>query len=422
MKDNNLHIESLELEIESLKAQLEEANTIIDAIKEGEVDALVLTKDGQPHLYSLETADYTYRILIEKFGEGALSISDGGLILYCNEYFSKLLDLPASKIIGTYFTDYVESPEAFMSLKNNALSDGPSKGEIILNHKDKQLHVYISLTDLRPNVSAIGVVVTDLSEKRKHERDIELSQHRLEIKVNELNQTNTNLEQFIHVISHDLKEPIRKIMTYTSHLYETKAKLFSDNEVRNLNVINSSAVRLNSLVDDLVKYAFSATKDVAKSVNLNTVLGEVLDDLELIITETGAKIESVPLPKISGSKVQMRQLFSNLFANAIKYHKDGVAPIIKITTSVVDGPDAFSLDQKFYKIAIEDNGIGMELTHLTKIFTIFQRLHMRNEYSGNGIGLAICKKIMENHQGKIDVESTPGKGSTFNLYFPVTVA
>ena len=109
----------------------------------------------------------------------------------------------------------------------------------------------------------------------------------------------------------------------------------------------------------------------------------------------------------------MRQLFSNLIANAIKYSKAGVNPEINIYRNIAaDG------DNDYYKVCVQDNGIGMDNAHLNKIFTIFQRLHLRNEYSGNGIGLAICKKIMENHSGRIDVESTLGVGSTFNLYFP----
>ena len=419
MENKEEHIKKLTSEIDALKTQLLESNAIIDAIREGAVDALVLHKDGQPQVYSLETADYTYRVLIEKFGEGALSISENGLILYSNDYFSKLVGIPATKIAGTFFQDYVDSEREFEMLKA-ALSYGPSKGEIVLKIGEKKVPVYVSLTDLHPNVSAIGVVVTDLTEKRKHEEALVAYQRQLEIKVNELHQTNTNLEQFIHVISHDLKEPIRKIVTYTGHLNDTKSELFEKNELQNLKIVNSSALRLNSLVDDLVKYAFSATNDTeVVPVDLNVVLREVLDDLELIITENKANIRFETLPEILSSKVQMRQLFSNLISNAIKYSKKEIGPEITITATILDLVDAHHPENKFHKVSFQDNGIGMDKMYLNKIFTIFQRLHMRNEYSGNGIGLAICKKIMENHQGKIDVESSPGNGSIFNLYFPV---
>ena len=418
MKNEQLHIQALQAEIDELKSQLFEANSMIDAIRDGSVDALILNTNGKSNLYSLETADYTYRVLIEKFGEGALSISENGLILYCNDYFSRLISIPANKIIGTYFNSYVESVGQYKELQNN-LTSGLSKGEIVLSVNGVKIPVYVSLTSLQPTLPAIGIIVTDLSEKKKNEEALALNQRKLEIKVGELYQTNSHLEQFIHVISHDLKEPIRKIVTYASYLIDSKNSSQENGKFNNLAVINTSALRLNSLVDDLVKYSLTTTAINSVEVNLNKVIGEVLEDLELIIKENSATIRVPVLPLINGSAVQMRQLFSNIFINALKYRKKGVSPEIRIIVQTLDGVDINFPNKKFHKISVTDNGIGMEQAHLHKIFTIFQRLHMADEYSGNGIGLAICKKIMENHLGKIEAESVKGEGSTFNLYFPV---
>jgi signal transduction histidine kinase len=411
-------IESLLLEIAELKNQLFEANSIIDAIKEGAIDALVLGKGGRPKIYSLESSDYTYRILIEKFGEGALSISEEGLILYCNEYFARLINIPANKIIGTYFNSYVDSVGQFQQLKAD-LIHGPSKGEIVLNINGKKLPIYLSLTSLSPMVPGIGIVVTDLSEKRKQEEALVSYQQKLEMKVNELNQTNINLEQFIHVISHDIKEPLRKIVAYSSLVNSIKASSLDEDDLNNLKVIRKSALRLNSLVDDLVKYASSTSHIQTEEVDLNSVIAEVLDDHELLINETSARITVHPLPVIMAANVQMRQLFANLVSNAIKYSKEDVRPEVTITSDIVDCVDVHFPNKKFYKISVQDNGIGIDAIYMDKIFTIFARLHMPNEYAGNGIGLAICRKIMENHSGKIGVESFPPKGSIFHLYFPV---
>lgn len=411
-------IDSLLSEIAELKNRLYEATSIVDAIKEGAVDALVFNKDGQPNIYSIESADYTYRVLIEKFGEGALSISEAGLVLYCNDYFSKLVGIPANKIIGSFFNSYIESVGRFQQLKT-ALVQGPSKGEIVLNIHGKKIPVFASLTSLLPTIPAIGIIVTDQTEQMKHEQALALYQRKLELKVEELHKTNVNLEEFIHVVSHDIKEPLRKIVAYSSHLNTTKGHLFDKTELNNLNVISSSALRLNSLVDDMVKYAANTTIPVAKEIDLSNVLREVMEDLHLLIEENHAIIKSKPLPMISGSQVQMRQLFLNLLANAIKYKKKTTAPRITVSADITDCIELYAPNKKFHVISVQDNGIGMEKSKLTKIFTIFQRLHMPNEYSGNGIGLAICKKIMENHAGKIEVESAPGKGSTFHLYFPV---
>lgn len=418
MSEPHPHIELLLTEIEELKTKLFESTSIIDSIKEGEIDALVVNRGGNPSIYSLESADYTYRILIEKFGEGALSISDEGLILYCNEYFSKLINIPAKQLIGTYFYEYVDSQEQFHRLLKD-LRKGPCKEEILLQVNDKKWPVYLSLTNLNPTVCAIGVVVTDLSEKKKHEEMLVSHKQQLELKVNELNQINKSLEEFIHVISHDLKEPLRKLLTYSSHFDNHDGELLNPVDIKYLRVIQASAFRLNSLVDDLVKYSFSSYKLNANETDLNEVIQEVLDDLELVIAENSALIKTDILPKMKVSKPQMHQLFSNLLMNAIKYKRPDELPKIHINVEVIAGDHLKINGKRFYKISIHDNGIGMEGAHLSKIFTIFQRLHKKDEYSGNGIGLAICKKIMENHGGAIQVESTINKGSVFNLYFPI---
>jgi PAS domain S-box-containing protein len=412
------NIKQLLAEVVELKAQLSEANNIIEAIRDGAVDALIVNKNGRSEVYSVESADYTYRILVEKFGEGALTMSEKGVILYCNEYFAKIIGSSTDKVVGTYFDSLIESVGQFQGLKT-ALLQGPSKGEVWLNINGKKIPVFLSLTDLSPQIEAIGIIVTDLTEKRKNEEALAVYQRKLEIKINELNASNTNLEQFIHVISHDIKEPIRKIIAYTSHLGHISGQHLDKDIVRNLKVITTSAARLNSLVEDLVKYSSSTVQTTRSDVDLNGVLKQVLDDLELVVQENEAVIHFKNLPTVLGSEVQMRQVFSNLITNAIKYKRAEVPPKITISCDVTYCVDLHFPNKKFYRVCVHDNGIGMAKEHLAKIFTVFQRLHMPGEYTGNGIGLSICKKIMENHFGKIDVESVVGKGSTFRLFFPL---
>lgn len=417
MQDNNTNIESLLAEIASLKEQLLESNSIVNAIKEGDVDALVVNNNGVPQLYSLETADYTFRLLIEKFRQGALSISRNGLILYCNDYFSKLVGIPSEKIIGNYLYEYFNDAENFVPIIE-ALKYGVTTHEIIFKNEmeKKTFPAYIALTDLEPAVQGIGIVVTDLTEKKKHEDALIQHHKELEEKINELNKTNANLEEFIHVVSHDLKEPLRKIVMYNGRI---DASYLSEADTKSMNVMRVSALRLNSLVDDLVSYSSHTAQEEQTDVSLAEIIAEVMDDLEIIITDKKAQIEMGKLPTLKASKVQMRQLFSNLISNAIKYSKTDSNPLIQI--SQIDNFESEIPNQThpFIKIQIKDNGIGMEKSHLLKIFTIFQRLHAKNEYSGNGIGLAICKKIMENHSGHITVESNLNEGTTFNLFFPI---
>ncbi len=238
--ERNETISNLVAENTELKNQLLEAQSLIEAIREGAIDALVVNTNGKSDLYSLQTADYTYRILIEKIGEGALSLTENGMILYCNEYFSRLVNLPASKITGTYFSYYVEKPKEFGALLKG-ISSGISKGEITLKCNNSKIPVYVSLTSLEPNLSAIGVIVTDLSETKAHEESLQLSRKNLEQKVMELNATNERLEQFIHVVSHDIKEPIRKVILYGSNLVSILGDSKENGIINNLTIINNSA-------------------------------------------------------------------------------------------------------------------------------------------------------------------------------------
>ena len=417
MKANDKNIDALQAEIAALKEELFESNSIVNAIKQGDVDALVVHNNGVPQLYSLETADYTYRLLIEKFRQGALSISRNGLILYCNDYFSQLVHIPSEMIIGTYLSEYLDNPAQFGQIIE-AIKYGITTHEILFryDHNQKTFPGSISLTDLEPSVEAIGIVITDLTEKKKHEEALFRHHQELEEKINELHRTNSNLKEFIHVISHDLKEPLRKIVMHSDRI---DGSYLSESDTKAMNVLKVSALRLNSLIDDLVQYSSHTAQLERTEVNLAGIIYEVVDDLEILISDKKAKIEIGKLPVLQASKVQIRQLFANLITNAIKYSRADTPPLIQIVQDANLNAEIPNQNTKFVKIQIKDNGIGMESSHLLKIFTIFQRLHAKNEYSGNGIGLAICKKIMENHSGNITVESTLNEGTTFNLYFPI---
>ncbi|WP_413614464.1 sensor histidine kinase [Flavobacterium sp. N1736] len=352
-----------------LKEELFESNSIVEAIKVGDVDALVVNNNGVPQLYSLETADYTFRLLIEKFRQGALSISRNGLILYCNDYFSELVGVPSEKIIGNYLHEYFNNSDHFGSLIE-ALKYGISTHEILFktNYSTRTFPASISVTDLEPAVQGLGIVVTDLTEKKKHENALIQHQKELEEKINELNRINTNLEEFIHVISHDLKEPLRKIVMYNERI---NTDALSETDTKFLSVMKSSALRLNSLVDDLVNYSSHTKQEERTQINLVDIIAEVSEDLEIIINDKKAQIQIGKLPTLQASKVQMRQLFSNLISNAIKYSKQDIPPTIEIyQIDYFESEDGKPAD-KFVKIQIKDNGIGMEKNHLIKFLPYF---------------------------------------------------
>ncbi len=380
-------------ENEELKNQLLEAQNLIEAIKDGAIDALVVNDNGKPTVYSLETADYTYRLLIEKCSEGALSISDTGIILYCNEYFSKIVNVPADKLVGTFFISYVESIGKFNDLQTK-LSTGVSKGEVILNINGKKIPVYLSLTNLQPSLPAIGIIVSDLSEKKQHEEDI--AQYQKE------------LEQFLHLISHNINEPVRKILSYTSDM-------MAENPVHkrreSVKAIDSSAQRLSSFVSELVRN--SANSNLNKTeVDLKVIVNEVVDDMELIIKENCAKLQIRSLPKINGLPVQLRQLFFNCIVIILKTINSN--PDIEIESETTDCVDPNLPNKNYHKISI----IGKETKSKKIQDTGSKFFPLNSDTSLDGIENAICAKIMKNHSGIMEHELTEEE-NRFYLYFPV---
>jgi light-regulated signal transduction histidine kinase (bacteriophytochrome) len=246
----------------------------------------------------------------------------------------------------------------------------------------------------------------DELESRVKERTAQLQKTNVALK-----RSNKALEEFAYVASHDLQEPLRKIQTFADRLNSMPD--LSDERARDyLARMDRSSGRMRTIVQDLLAYSRLAAKLEPFTVfNLKQPIQEAVNDLQILIEETKASIEIGKLPDISADSSQMRQLFQNLISNALKYRADQ-EPVIQIY-------DASSGLKPFYEIHVKDNGIGFEEAYVDKIFQPFQRLHGKSDqYPGTGIGLAICRRIVENHGGSIAAKSQPGKGSTFIVTLP----
>lgn len=251
-------------------------------------------------------------------------------------------------------------------------------------------------------------------------------QNELERRLTALNKSNRDLEQFAYIASHDLQEPLRKIIAFGERLDKKYKEQLGTEGQFFVERMTSAAQRMHGLIEDLLSYSRASRHTEAYSlVNLNEVVKNVLEDLEVKIQSKKASITIAELPLIEAQSVQMHQLFLNLIENALKFSKGDSIPIIQIDVRNVAAYEASKIGQlnpkeNYFEFIISDNGIGFEPEYAERIFTIFQRLHGRSEYAGTGLGLAICRKIVETHRGFIEAQAKPYEGAKFIFYLPAT--
>lgn len=228
-------------------------------------------------------------------------------------------------------------------------------------------------------------------------------------KVDELARSNADLEQFAYVASHDLQEPLRMVAAYTQLLAERYRGKLDENADKFIGYASEGAVRMQVLIQDLLAFSRVGRKEARESVDCNDVIKEVLQTLSSAMQESGAVVTHGELPEVWADRTQMAQVFQNLIGNAIKFHgKEPPAVSVKAEKQ-----------EQQWLFTVSDNGIGIAPEYAENIFVVFQRLHARTEYPGNGIGLAICKKIVERYGGRIWVDSQAGSGSTFKFTMPL---
>jgi signal transduction histidine kinase len=279
------------------------------------------------------------------------------------------------------------------------------------------------LTQIEVQNSEIRDFNQQLEQKvRARTMELENANGKLEVVNEKLVRSNSDLEQFAYVASHDLQEPLRKIQIFTEMAEKSVSN--SNTETGAYFVkIHASAKRMTELIKSVLNYSrLSKTGEQFEEVDLNELVENTKTDFELLITEKKALVKNDSLPVIHGIPLQMNQLFLNLFSNSLKF--SSATPVITITSRIVPNAEVkqnehLHENEKYVEIVFSDNGIGFEQQYADQIFTIFQRLHDKKSYEGTGIGLALCKKIVENHHGYIFAKSELGKGAAFYMYFPV---
>ncbi|MGB8190833.1 MAG: ATP-binding protein, partial [Chitinophagaceae bacterium] len=324
----------------------------------------------------------------------------------------------ASEIIGKNFSIFYTAEDRASGLPKRLLQEAYDNGRAA--HEGKRIRkdgtvfwgsiIITALHDDEDNVVGFSKVTRDLTEKKLAEDKLKQYAARLE-------QKNQELEEFGYVASHDLKEPLRKIITFGDLLQHNYSNTIDERANTYIARMQDAARRMMSLIDDLLQFSLvDKDSQIMQETDLNHVMERVVQDLEPAIQSRNASVSFSSLPCIMARPLQMQQLFQNLIANALKFN-DKEDPAVAVTYNLVEGENE---SDAIHRISVEDNGIGFLTEDSTRIFEAFRRLHGRSEYAGSGIGLAICKKIVEMHNGTIYATGQKGQGATFTIEFPVS--
>jgi PAS domain S-box-containing protein len=391
-----------EFPIELMLSPLENAEgTLVTAA----IRDITVRKNAEKHLAQMEGR---YRGLLEAAPDPMVVVNQGGEIVLLNLQAEKQFGYRRNELLGQKVTNII--PEGFaerliadgLRSAEDALAQQIGTGIELSGRRKDRTEFPIELM-LSPLGGAEGILVTAAIRNISVRKSAEA--HLLQ-KVKELNRSNEELGQFAYIASHDLQEPLRMVASYTQLLSRRyKGKLDTDADEFIAFAVDG-ATRMQRLIQDLLAYSRVGTKgkdllDTSSEVALKTALSNLRGAIE----ESGALVTCDPLPNVLADEMQLVQLFQNLVGNAIKYQSPGIP---RIHVAALNGG-------KQYRFSVQDNGLGIDPQYFERIFGMFQRLHKREEFSGTGIGLAICKKIVERHGGQISVESQPGMGSTFRF-------
>ena len=359
-----------------------------------------------------------------------LLLNRGGEIQNWNAGAALIKGYSANEAVGKnfriFYTDEDNAKGLPKTLLDQAIRNGRSTNEGWRKRKDGSLFwasvVITALHDKDGNIMGFSKVTRDLTERKSAEDALRVTASQLEIKNQYLERLNAELSSFAYVVSHDLKEPIRKIQTFGGRQLEPGKS--REQMLEYADKIVSSASRMQKLMEALLSYSMiSNDPGQPEKVDLNEVFAAVKNDLELKIAESRATVTTTKLPSILGISFQLYQLFLNLLSNALKFTKNGEAPDVSVSSRIIpSGELPNELSEKtnsYHQISFVDRGIGFDQVQSERIFEVFQRLDPKSDSKGTGIGLAIVRRVIQNHDGFISAESKPGGGAKFKVYLPV---
>lgn len=341
-----------------------------------------------------------------------VAITDrAGTIIHVNDKFCQISQYSREELLGKnhrIINSGYHGPDFFQTMWKTISSGSIWEGEI--KNRAKNGSYYWVNTTIVPFLDERGRPYQYVSIRYEITQR-KLAEEQLRVYADRLEQSNRELQDFASIAAHDLQEPLRKILAFGDRLTQRFRGELSDEARDYLERMLSSAKRMRRLIDDLLTYSRVTTQAKPfEKTQLNQVVQDVLSDLELRIEQTKAQVEVSDLPVIEADRSQMHQLIQNLVSNGLKFQKKDVPPIIRIGAQTT---------QEVCILTISDNGIGFHEKYLDRIFTIFQRLHGKHEYEGTGVGLAVCRRIIERHNGSITAQSSPGQGANFIMTLPL---
>jgi PAS domain S-box-containing protein len=371
----------------------------------------VLEVHVQARSQELQRLQQTYEMILNSAGEGICGLDLQGKTTFVNPAVARMTGWPMDELLGK-----TEQQIFFGSGADGSKPGEPDDaGDQVFWRKDgTRFPVESVRTPIQENGRVVGSVLIfkDITErKRAHET---LSQ-----RASELARSNSELEQFAFVASHDLQEPLRKIQAFGDRVKIKSGTQLPTEAHDYLGRMQNAAARMRTLIDDLLAFSrVIRSSEPFVSVDLNKITKEVLGDLEVRIEKNNARVLVEELPSIEADPMQMRQLLLNLIGNALKFQPPGGQPVVKISARKSCSPSG----EEFCELLVQDNGIGFEEEYSEKIFAVFQRLHGRDQYEGTGVGLAVCRRIVDRHHGTIVARSKLGQGATFTVSLPMRQA
>lgn len=384
-------------------------------------------------------SEIKFKNLVEHSSDLIAILDLKGFFTYQSPSFKRVLGYENDELISRHSFEFSRS-EDIENLKTDfkkIVSDPQSilTREYHFRHKDGSWRILESITktivDEKNHITGILFNLRDVTKRRENENKLRAFTAKLE-------RSNRELQDFAYVASHDLQEPLRKVQAFGDRLERKYAETLVEEARDYIRRMRDASARMQTLINDLLTFSRVSTNARPFAlINLTKIANEVLSDLEVRIEQKNARIEIGNLPEIEADSLQMRQLLQNLIGNALKFHQTNVSPVVKVyaegfaetsggfligneqlhTTS--GGFFANGSGEKVCRLIVEDNGIGFEEKYIDRIFTVFQRLHGRTEYEGSGVGLAVCRKIVERHEGSITAESLPDKGAKFIVTLPL---